>query len=58
MEGLSRLDDSRVLAPDMLDGHALDVMEGVTSLVEVVATGLCGLLGGDVVAVFSESCIP
>ena len=50
MVGLSRLEDSRVLASDMLDGHALDVMEGVASSVEVVATGLGGLFGGDIVA--------
>ena len=58
MEGFSRLDDSRVLAPDMLDGHALDIMEGVASSVEVVATGLGGLFGCDVVSVFSKSCVP
>ena len=55
---LSGLEDSRVFAPDMLNGHALDVMEGVASNVEVLATGLGGLFGGDVVAVFSESCVP
>ena len=56
--GLSRFEDSRVFAPDMLNGHALDVMEGVASLVEVVATGLGGLFGGDVVPVLSEPCGP
>ena len=56
--GLSRFEDNRVFAPDMLNGHALDVMEGVASSVEVVATGLGGLFGGDVVSVFSESCVP